>query len=99
MPPIDPIENPKPPAPDRTAGRLPSSRCIKATAEDSDEATNSVSAVASDTTLGLLARAGFPAKAFAAMMSGNVQSPLGNSEHGENCCNESHTGHAEGRVE
>ena len=99
MPPIDPIENPQPPAPDRTAGRLPSSRCIKATAEDSDEATNFFSAVASDTTLGLLARAGFPAKAFAAMMSGNVQSPLGNSEHGENRRNESHTGHAEGRAE
>ena len=43
--------------------------------------------------------AGFSAAAFAAMMSGYVQSPLGNSEHGENRFNESHTGHAEGRVE
>jgi len=33
------------------------------------------------------------------MMSGYVQGPLGNSEHGENRRNESHTGHAEGRVE
>jgi hypothetical protein len=33
------------------------------------------------------------------MMFAYVQSPLGNSEHGENRCNESHTGHAEGRVE
>jgi hypothetical protein len=29
MPPIDPIENPSPSARDRTAGRLPLSRCIK----------------------------------------------------------------------
>ena len=47
----------------------------------------------------LLDRAGFSATAFAAMMSGYVQSPLGNSEHGENRRNESHTGDAEGRVE
>jgi hypothetical protein len=47
----------------------------------------------------LLVRARFSAAAFAAMMSGYVQSPLGNSEHGENRCNESHTGHAEWRVE
>jgi hypothetical protein len=47
----------------------------------------------------LLVRARFSAAAFAAMMSGYVQSPLGNSEHGENRGNESHTGHAEGRVE
>jgi hypothetical protein len=33
------------------------------------------------------------------MMSGYVQSPLGNSEHGEHRRNEGHTGHAEGRVE
>ena len=33
------------------------------------------------------------------MMSAYVQSPMGNSEHSENRHDESHTGHAEGRVE
>jgi len=41
----------------------------------------------------------FSTEAFAAIMSGYVQSPLGNFEHGEHRHNESHTGHAEGRVE
>jgi hypothetical protein len=44
-------------------------------------------------------RARFSVAAFPVMMSGYVESPLGNSEHGENRGNESHTGHAEGSVE
>ena len=41
----------------------------------------------------------FPPRRFAAMMSDYVQSPLGNSEHGEHRRKQSHIGHAEGRVE
>jgi hypothetical protein len=43
----------------------------------------------------------WPAHVFppSTMMFAYVQSPLGNSEHGENRRNESHTGYAEGRVE
>jgi hypothetical protein len=40
-------------APDRTAGRLPSSRCIRSDRHRPEPATNFSSAVASDTTLGL----------------------------------------------
>ena len=59
MPPIDAIENPQPTHPTAPRGGFLQVVVSKATAADSDEATNFSSAVASDTTLGLTARNDF----------------------------------------